>query len=311
MSHLGPISRVFGAVPDPVAGVVPIARAGLGDVARRIDPRNTGAGAPAADPFGLRDTAYIERTLPLVRSISERYFRAEVRGLEHIPADGPVLLVGNHSGGWLIVDTFIFGQAFIERFGPERAFFQLTHDLVFRVPGLGAMIEPFGAVPASPEHMRGAIDRGAAVLVYPGGDVETYRATWHEAEIDFAHRTGFARLALELGVPIVPVVAIGGQETALFLGSGERLARALQLHRLLRLDVVPIQIGPPWGITVLDLPGRVPLPAKITVEALPAIDLAEELGPGADPDVAYELVTGRMQAALDRLARERRFPIIG
>lgn len=311
MSRLGPISRVVGAVRDPVAGVVPIARAGLGDVARRIDPRNTGAGAPAADPFGLRDTAYIERTLPLVRSIAERYFRAEVRGLEHIPADGPVLLVGNHSGGWLIVDTFIFGQAFIERFGPERAFFQLTHDLVFRVPGLGAMIEPFGAVPASPEHMRGAIERDAAVLVYPGGDVETYRATWHEAEIDFAHRTGFARLALELGVPIVPVVAIGGQETALFLGSGERLARALQLHRLLRLDVVPIQIGPPWGITVLDLPGRVPLPAKITVEALPVIDLAAELGADADPEAAYDLVTGRMQEALHRLAGERRFPIIG
>lgn len=306
-----PLSRIAGAIPAPVAGIAPIAQAALTDLTRAADPRRRLAGSPDVDPFTLRDPVYVRRTLPLVRSVVERYFRAEVRGIEHIPADGPVLLVGNHSGGWLIVDTFVFGQEFYGRFGADRAFFQLTHDVVFRVPGLRAMIEPFGAVPASPGHMRRAMSMGAALLVYPGGDVETYRATWHEAEVDFAHRTGFARLALELGVPVVPVVAIGGQETALFLGSGERIARALRLDRLLRLDVAPVQIAPPWGITVLDLPGRIPLPAKITVQVLPRIDLARELGEDADPAVAADLVAGRMQQALDALAAERRFPIIG
>ena len=66
--------------------------------------------------------------------------------------------------------------------------------------------------------MERALERDAALLVYPGGDHETYRPTWESAKIDFAGRTGFARLAIEHGVPIVPVVAIGGQETALFLG---------------------------------------------------------------------------------------------
>ena len=131
--------------------------------------------------------------------------------------------------------------------------------------------------------MRRALARDAALLVYPGGDHETYRATWHSADIDFAHRTGFVRLALKLDVPIVPVVAIGGQETALFLGQGERIARLLHLHRLLRIDVAPVQIAPPWGVTVLDLPGRVPLPAKITVEVLPAIDLATGSEPTPTP----------------------------
>ena len=159
--------------------------------------------------------------------------------------------------------------------------------------------------------MRRALARGGALLVYPGGDHETYRATWHSAEVDFAHRTGFVRLALELGVPIVPVVAIGGQETALFLGQGERIARLLHLHRLLRVDVAPVQIAPPLGVTVFDLPGRVPLPAKITVEVLPVIDLEAELGADPDPDAAYELVTGRMQDALDELADARTFPILG
>jgi hypothetical protein len=151
----------------------------------------------------------------------------------------------------------------------------------------------------------------AALLVYPGGDHETYRATWHSADIDFAHRTGFVRLALKLDVPIVPVVAIGGQETALFLGQGERIARLLHLHRLLRIDVAPVQIAPPWGVTVLDLPGRVPLPAKITIDVLPAIDLAAELGADADADAGYDLVTERMQDALGKLAEARTFPVIG
>ena len=289
-----------------VSGLVEAVRAASSDVSGAIDPRHH----PSADPLELRDPEYIRRTLPGLHALSKLYFRAEVRGIGNVPA-GPVLLIGNHSGGWLIADTFVFGHSFYERFGPERLFFQLTHDLVFKVPGLRAVVTPFGAVPACPENMRRALARGAAVLVYPGGDHETYRASWHSAEIDFGHRTGFVRLALELGIPIVPVVSIGGQETALFLGQGEHLARLLHLHELLRLDVAPIQIAPPLGVTVLDLPVRVPLPAKITIDVLPPIHLLDELGPDADAEHAYDLVTGRMQHALDRLAAARRFPLIG
>lgn len=282
------------------------------DVAHAADPRNLVRRPTAVDPLALRDPEYIARTLPALRLMADVWFRAEVRGLENIPARGPVLLVGNHSGGILIADTFIFVQAFYDHFGPEREFFQLAHDLVFKVPGLRAMLTPYGTLPASPENMRRALARGAALLVYPGGDHETYRASWHSAEIDFAHRTGFVRLALEHGVRIVPVVSIGGQETALFLGQGERIARLLHLHRLMRIDVAPVQIAPPWGVTVLDLPGRLPLPAKISIEVLPPIDLREELGGACGyPDEGYELVTGRMQDALSALAGARALPLIG
>ena len=281
------------------------------DVVGAVDPRRLAGGRPSADPLDLRDPDYIRRTLPALRAMSDLYFRAEVRGMDNVPARGPVLLVGNHSGGTLIVDTFVFAQAFYDHFGADREFYQLAHDLVFKVPGVRAVLTPYGTVPASPQNMRRALARDAALLVYPGGDHETYRATWHSADIDFAHRAGFVRLALQLDVPIVPVVAIGGQETALFLGQGERIARLLHLHRLLRLDVAPVQIAPPWGVTVLDLPGRVPLPAKITVDVLPAIDLRSELGADADPDAGYGLVTGRMQDALDKLAHARAFPLIG
>jgi 1-acyl-sn-glycerol-3-phosphate acyltransferase len=257
------------------------------------------------------DPAYIRTTLPALRALSRVYFRAEVHGLSNIPAEGPILLVGNHSGGTLIADTFVFAQAFYDHFGPLRRFHQLAHDLVFRLPGARASLSRYGTVPASPDNMKAALERDAALLVYPGGDHETYRPTWESDKIDFAGRTGFARLAIEHGCSIVPVVAIGGQETALFLGQGRDLARRLGLDRLLRVKVFPAQVAPPFGLTIMDLPGRVPLPAKIVVRVLPKIDLRQRLGKDADPDDAYELVTGKMQTALSDLAEDRSIPILG
>src|SRR5213079_1164680 len=154
----------------------------------------------------------------------------------------------------LIADTFVFSAAFYSHFGPLREFNQLAHDLVFRTPGTRALLARWGTVPASPENMERALERGAALLVYPGGDHETYRPSWESTKIDFAGRRGFARLALEYDVPVVPVVAVGGQETALFLGQGRRLARVLRVDQAFRIKVFPAVIGPPVGGTILDLP---------------------------------------------------------
>lgn len=268
------------------------------------------AGRASADPFSLRDPAYIERTLPAVRLMSRAYFRADVRGLDHIPADGPILLVGNHSGGIVIADTFVFTQAFYDHFGPQRRFFQLAHDLVFKTPGARALVQRYGTVPASPENMAQALEQDAALLVYPGGDDETFRPSWESSTIDLAGRAGFIRLALEHDVPIVPVVAIGGQETGLFLGRGRGAARALGLDRL-RLKVLPTVVGPPFGLTILDLPLRMPLPAKISIRVLKPINLRKRLGPDASIDDAYQLVTSTMQRTLTRLSNERTLPIVG
>jgi 1-acyl-sn-glycerol-3-phosphate acyltransferase len=263
------------------------------------------------DPFARRDPAYIEHTLPALRMTSNLYFRADVRGLENIPPDGPVLLVGNHSGGTWIADTFVFSQHFYDRFGPQRRFHQLAHDLVFKVPGLRALVERYGTVPASPENMARALERKAALLVYPGGDHETFRPSWECDRVDFAGRTGFVKLALEHRVPVVPVVSAGGQETALFLGQGRRLARALQLDRRFRLKVLPAALGPPFGVTIMDLPGRFPLPAKIEVRVGKPIDLRERLGRQPDPDKGYDLVTSTMQRTLTRLSNQRTLPVVG
>ena len=269
-------------------------------VARRI---------PTAD-LDERDPDFIRERLPLMWLLASLWFRGEVRALGNIPESGPVLLVGNHSGGNMTPDTTVFTLAFSTYFGAERPFYQLAHNLVLTLPGL-ASLRKFGTVAASPANARKALAAGAALLVYPGGDYEVHRPTWERNRVDFDHRKGFLRLALEQGVPVVPVVSIGGQETAFFLSRGEGLARALRLDRMFRLKVLPLSLALPWGLNVGDMLGHIPLPAKITIETLPAIDLRAEFGPDPDLDGVYDHLVRLMQDTLDALASERRFPVIG
>ena len=259
---------------------------------------------PTAD-LDERDPDYIRETLPGLWMLASLYFRADVRGLHNIPEEGPVLLVGNHSGGNLTPDTHVFTLAFSTYFGVERRFHQLAHNLVLSMPGLGSL-RKYGTVAATPENAQRALDVGAALLVYPGGDYEVHRPTWDSAKVDFGGRRGFIRLAKERKVPLVPVVAIGGQETALFLSRGERLAKLFGLDRMFRLKVLPISLALPWGLNVGDMLGHIPLPAKITIEVLPPIDVSE-----LELDDAYDLVLERMQRSLDSLQSERRLPVIG
>jgi 1-acyl-sn-glycerol-3-phosphate acyltransferase len=264
---------------------------------------------PTAD-LDERDPDYIRETLPGMWLLASFYFRADVQGLEKIPADGPVLLVGNHSGGNVTPDTLVFTLAFATYFGVERRFFQLAHNLVLAMPGL-ASLRKYGTVAASPDNARKALETDAALLVYPGGDYEVHRPTWDSAKVDFNGRKGWIRLALDNNVPVVPLVAIGGQETALFLSRGERLARLLRLDKLFRLKVLPISIAIPWGLNVGDMLSHWPLPAKISMRVLDPIDLRKEFGREPDHDEVYEEVLGRMQRTLDQLQSERTLPLIG
>jgi 1-acyl-sn-glycerol-3-phosphate acyltransferase len=264
---------------------------------------------PAAD-LDERDPDYIRENLPTAWLLSSLWFRGEVRGLGNIPESGPVLLVGNHSGGNVTPDTTVFTLAFCAYFGVERPFYQLAHNLVLSMPGL-SFLRKYGTVAASPANAEKALEAGAALLVYPGGDYEVHRSSLERNRVDFNRRKGFIRLALEHDVPLVPVVSIGGQETALFITRGEGLAKLFGLDRMFRLKVLPISLALPWGVNVGDMLGHIPLPAKITVEALPPIYLREEFGPEPDLDEVYDHVTRLMQDTLDAMAAERRLPVLG
>src|SRR5919204_464407 len=301
----GAVSERAGAngagTPSEVAGLAArLASALTQEVRRRI---------PRAD-LDERDPDYIRESLPRLWLIATLWFRARVRGLENIPEEGPVLLVGNHSGGNLTPDTTVFTLAFNTYFGVERRFFQLAHNLVLAMPGLG-FLRKYGTVAASPENADKALSSGAALLVYPGGDYEVHRPSWESDRVDFGGRKGFIRLALAKDVPIVPVVSIGGQETALFLTRGEWLARPFPPHKGFRLKVLPISLSVPWGLNVGDMMGHIPLPSKICIQVLPPIYLRKEFGRNPDIDEVYDEVLRRMQLTLDALAAERKLPVIG
>ena len=262
-----------------------------------------------------RDPDFLETQLRWLGPLTDVYFRGEVRHLDRIPARGPVLCVGNHSGGVLTPDTWVFLAAFYRRFGVQRLGYGLAHNLAMGLPIAGPWLRRMGAVPAHPDNARAALRRGAAVLVYPGGDEDVFRPWSQRNRIRLARRTGFVRLALQERVPIVPIVAIGGHETVVVIGDGRWVSQLLRLERI-RLKSLPLVIGPPWGLSPGDLLGHIPMPAKIVVEVGAPIDFQARFGTldARDPDVlwaCYEYVEQHMQAQLDGLSRRRRLPVLG
>ena len=270
---------------------------------------------PEAEPeeqVGRFDAALTRHVMDLLRPLVKVYHRSKVLELQRIPP-GRCLLVSNHSGGLTTPDFAVFAVDFYERFGYERPLYALAHDSFFRGPA-AEFLYHLGVVPANPHNAAAALDADAAVLLFPGGDLDVYRPSLSENVIDFGGRTGYVHAAVSARAPLVPVVSIGGQETQLFLSRGRRLSRALGLtrleRRLFRTDILPVSFGLPFGLSVL-VPVNMPLPSKIVAEVLEPIDVAAMWD--IDPDAAR--IDGRvrrtMQAALDRLARRRRLPIIG
>src|SRR5438045_594497 len=139
---------------------------------------------PTAD-LDERDPDYIRETLPGMWLLASFYFRADVKGLEKIPAEGPVLLVGNHSGGNATPDTLVFTLAFATYFGVQRPFFQLAHNLDLDPvgPERGRHAEPLAAA-GEDQHARARPDRPAQGVRPPAG---SRRGVRRSAREDAAH----------------------------------------------------------------------------------------------------------------------------
>lgn len=254
------------------------------------------------------DPGLTERVMGWLRPFIKGYHRSEVHGLEHFPPGG-ALVVGNHSGGLFAMDVPVFATGFYERFGYDRPVYTLSHDIIFTGP-TADFFRRTGFIPANHDNADEALRSGGVVVVFPGGDYDVYRPTSAEGTIDFDGRTGYVRAAVNAGVPIVPMVSIGGQEAQLFLSRGEWLAKAVRLDKLLRVKILPISFGFPFGLSAV-VPVNVPLPTKIVTRVLPPIDVAAEFGEDPDVDEVDAHVRHVMQRALDELARARRLPVLG
>ncbi len=274
-----------------------------------IDPSESTPSEITPSEIAKWDPVLTGRVMSLLKPFLKGYHRAEVRGLETFPAGG-ALVVANHSGGMFAMDIPVFASGFYEEFGFDRPVYTLSHDMIMFGP-TGAFFKKAGFIPANHKNADEALRSGGVVVVFPGGDYDVYRPSLNANKIDFDGRTGYVRAAINAGVPIVPTVGIGGQESQLFLTRGTDVAKALgPIARLFRAKILPVSFGFPFGLSVV-LPVNVPLPAKITMKALPPIDIAEEFGQDPDIDEVDAHVRRVMQRALDELADERRLPVLG
>jgi 1-acyl-sn-glycerol-3-phosphate acyltransferase len=256
-----------------------------------------------------RNPAFLRNWLRVLKPLVKVWHRSEVRGLEHLP-EGPSLIISNHSGGALAMDWPVFVVDFADRFGLERPFYLLAHSVLFQ-GALGDALRGIGFVPASPDNARTVLDSGASLMVFPGGDLDAGRPFTKRNVIDFDGRTGYVNTALEADVPIVPMVQIGGHENQLHLVQGKDLAEALGLRKYLRMSVLPISFGFPFGLSLIAFPPNLPLPSKIVTQVLEPIDVRAEFGENPEPKVVDAHIRKIMQSALDELASQRRLPIIG
>ena len=130
-------------------------------------------------------------------------------GLEHVPPAGPFLLVGNHQLlGMQDLPTLVRE---LERRRGVRVR-GLADHFHFSVPLWRDLLVRMGAVPGTRENCAALLAAGEPVLVFPGGAREVYKRRGQEYQLLWGKRTGFARMAIQAGCPIVPFAAIGAED---------------------------------------------------------------------------------------------------
>ncbi len=252
---------------------------------------------------------------PVWDVLCKYYFRLELSGWERLPEETS-LLIGNHSGGSLTMDAWTFVAAWWRRFGAERVLHPTAHDVLMAAPGLGDYFRQVGVIPASRQGVTAALSAGCDVIIWPGGDLDAMRSWRRRDEAVLGGRMGFVRTAIRSGVPIVPVATVGGHDTAFVVSEGRWIANGLDrvsgLKKKLRGSQLPIVLGFPFGLTIETIPTHLPLPAKIRTELLDPIHVdhdPERVNDGDYVESIYREVESAIQGGMDRLAKQRRFPI--
>jgi 1-acyl-sn-glycerol-3-phosphate acyltransferase len=259
------------------------------------------------DPSGL-----MELQKYLWNPLMDYWFRMEIEGFEKLP-EPPALLIGIHSGAPFVWDAWTVGVQWWRRFGDERVLHGTAHDALMAAPGIGRYFRSMGVLPAAPDSIAAALAAGRDVALWPGGEVDSLRPWTERDTAVLAGRTGFVRMAINAGVPIVPIATVGGPDSMPVLFRGRTLAKALRLDRIARLKVFPMALSAPWGIAPAALP-EIPLPTKIRTAFQPAVTVdpdPERAGDREYVDAVYEEVRSSIQHGMDALARRRRFPVFG
>lgn len=255
-----------------------------------------------------------ENAAKLMLPLIQKYHRAKFLGLENIP-DHSFLGVGNHLGVYFMPESFLWiGKYHTLKGKPPMKV--LVHHIFHKVAKFLKLPEDeFGIVDANPEYAINELKNGNSLTVYPGGDQDNTKSFFDRNKIEFYNHHGYIKLAVKAGVPILPIVGIGGGETLFVLSSGHQLTEKSKLAQRLNLKSWPIYWSFPFGWHIGHGPRlSLPLPSQVTISILPPISLDQySLDDLKDEKVLHEInamIEGLMQVELDKLA-ENRIPIVG
>jgi 1-acyl-sn-glycerol-3-phosphate acyltransferase len=256
------------------------------------------AGDGEVDEFGF-DSEFSARVLiPVARLLYRQWFRIQMRGLEHVPAEGPALVVANHSGT-LPLDALMLQTGLHDNHPAHRNLRLLGADLVYEIPLLATLARRAGHIRACPANAQALLSAGKAVGVFPEGFKGIGKPFSERYQLRRFGRGGFAATAIKAQVPIIPCAIVGAEEIYPMIGNAKPIAE------LLNLPYFPITPLFPW----LGPLGAVPLPSKWIIEFCPPVSTS-----CYDPDLADDhavvadlsgRVRGTVQRRLDDLLAER------
>jgi 1-acyl-sn-glycerol-3-phosphate acyltransferase len=214
------------------------------------------------------------------------WFRVEIDGIDNIPAEGPALLVANHSGA-LPSDGVMIAKAVREEHRRPRPVHLVTEQGFGRVPGVGMLFTKLGAVGAHPANVhRLLFDENQLVLQFPEGPDGARKPLKERYRLRTFDHSPFVSSAARAGAPIVPIAVLGAEEAL------PRLARLRMLRHLTRLPLAP----------------TLPLPAKFKIRFLEPVDTTRRR---EERDRLAEDIRALIQENLFEMVAERRSVWLG
>jgi 1-acyl-sn-glycerol-3-phosphate acyltransferase len=235
----------------------------------------------------------------LYSPLYKNWFRVEWEGLEKIPATGGALLVCNHAAA-IPSDAPVIMHGIEEELG--RPVYGMA-DFFFRtVPWVGTLWSRTGGVPAHPDNaLRLLRDQGQLALVFPEGTKGPSKSYQDRYQLRRFGRGGFVEIAMRAGVPVVPIVCIGAEESMPIVFRLPSVAKALGIPYM-PVTANMLLLGP------LGIVGYFPSKFKLRVLDPVSFDMPsgqERYSKSRIMDEAESIRT-HMQETIYEMLRERR-----